>query len=329
MLRSSIRLWPLLGALSLVACGSGSSLGDDDAADDDDSTDDDDDSAAHDDDDDDTTDDDDDVTDPVDALCARWLTDRAALAEGTWTGSVDSCDAGDTGEPGRSNALTQVNLYRWLAGLNPVETSATLDAAAQECALLAQANGALSHWPPESWTCWSAAGSAASGGSSIAPAGGVAAVDMYMLDMGNPSTMGHRRWILSNWLGPIGLGSASSFSCMHVVSGSGGGGAPWVAWPSPGLFPHDAMGFGYYTVDGTGWTIQSDSIALSNAEVSVSRGGDELPVEVVSLTGGYGSNYALNVLPDGWSTEAGATYDVSVTGASEPISYSVQMVSCD
>ena len=48
-------------------------------------------------------------------VCARWKADRADLSEGTWTGDVTSCTAGDIGATARANALRLVNLYRWLA----------------------------------------------------------------------------------------------------------------------------------------------------------------------------------------------------------------------
>ena len=314
--------------------GSGGSADDDDdsAVDDDDSAGDDDDSGDDDDttgDDDDATGDDDDATlTEADLVCQRWVDDRLDLSEGGWTGDVGTCDPGDTVAPGRANALRLVNLYRWLAGLPPVTTAASLDGAAQSCALIAHANGLLSHSPPSTWDCWTELGATASARSSIAPDPGVDAVDLYMADPGNSTTMGHRRWILSNTIGPIGLGSTSAYSCMYVVGGSGSAGADWTAFPSPGPFPIEAMTAAWADVDDTGWTFQSDSLNLNGAQVTVTREGQDLPVTVVELGANYGSDQALNILPQGWVSEAGGSYDVTVIASSETVQYTVEFVDC-
>jgi hypothetical protein len=262
----------------------------------------------------------------VEILCSRWNADRADLSEGTWTGSVSSCDPGDVTGGGRDNALTQVNLYRWIAELPPVTTDPTANADTQQCALMMHANGSLSHSPPTSWTCYTAVGAGAAGSSNIASGPGVSAVDMYMSDWGNASTMGHRRWILSEGLGPIGLGSTSSYSCMQVIHWPSGG--TWTAWPSPGYFPIQAMDTSWVGIDETGWTLQSNTIPLSSASVTVTRAGTPLPVDVTVLSANYGSQYAISFVPSGWASAAGQTYHVEVTGVSSPISYDVHMVDC-
>jgi uncharacterized protein YkwD len=262
----------------------------------------------------------------VEELCARWLSDRSDLSEGTWTGSVGSCNAGDVTGGGRENALRLVNLYRWIADLPAVTTDPAADAATQECALMMHANGTLSHSPPPSWTCYTDTGASAAGSSNIASGPAVSAVDMYMSDFGNESTMGHRRWILSEGLGPIGIGSTSSYSCMQVVHWPSGG--TWTAWPSPGVFPVQAMDVSWVGIDSTGWTLQSNTISLSSASVTVTRGGTPLPVDVRSLAANYGSISAIAFTPDGWTSAAGETYHVEVTGISPTISYDVHMVDC-
>src|SRR5215471_3227418 len=77
-------------------------------------------------------------------VCQRWVCDRADVSEGTSTANISTCDPGDLLPPGRPNALKLVNLYRYLAGMPAVTEDATMDAAAQACALIQAANG-LSH----------------------------------------------------------------------------------------------------------------------------------------------------------------------------------------
>jgi hypothetical protein len=74
--------------------------------------------------------------------------------------------------------------------------------------------------------------------------------------------------------------------------------------------------------------VQSDSINLSSAGVSITAGGVDKPVTVSSLLSGYGSTYAISMIPQGWDAEAGVTYDVEITGVSPTISYQVQVVDC-
>jgi hypothetical protein len=262
--------------------------------------------------------------------CARWNADRVDLSEGTWSGNVASCMAGDISPNGRANALKLINLYRWLADLPAVATDPVRDSQAQACSLMMEAEGSLSHEPGEDWTCYTAEGATGAGSSNISGGPGVVSVDRYMVDQGNATTIGHRRWTLSNSLGPIGLGSTGTgASCFQNLRGTGRAGKPWMAWPSPGFIPLQAFGSGRGgTIDATGWTVQSDDINLAGAAVTVTSGGTNMPVAVTQLQGGYGSRYAFRFTPTGWTTAAGQTYAVSVTGIPTPISYEVSVVNC-
>lgn len=191
------------------------------------------------------------------------------------------------------------------------------------------ANNRLSHEPDNSWTCYTSEGDEAAGSSSISSARGVLAVDRYMVDEGaaNATIMGHRRWILANRLGPIGLGSTSDDSCMWVFGGTGSGGNEWTAWPPPGEFPIEAVAPSGTSIDVTGWTIQSD-VNLNGAQVTIQDGGIDLPVTVTTLAQNFGDRYAIKMVPQGWTTTAGHTYEVSVTGVDSPFNYQVQVVDC-
>jgi len=264
------------------------------------------------------------------ALCERWNSDRADLDEGEWSGNLGTCEPGDIAANARENALRLVNLYRWLADLPEVTDDASLNEQAQACALIMDANDNLSHEPPPEWTCWSEVGAEAAGRSNISTGPGVMSVDMYMTDWGNATTLGHRRWILSNSAGPIGLGSTSQSSCMYILGGQGDAGAEWTAYPPPGPFPleaFDLFDFGS-PLDETGWSVQSDTIDLESASVQISADGEDLPVMVTPLLQYYGSQYAISIIPQGWVAQAGHRYHVEVTGISAEIVYDVDVVSC-
>ena len=264
-------------------------------------------------------------------LCARWNDDRAQLGEGTWSGDVDSCDEGGVSADGVANTLRLVNLYRFVADLPPVVEDPARSGKAQSCALMMHANGTLNHSPPMDWKCYAAEGAEAAGQSNIAGAPGVFGIDLYMVDDGNATTIGHRRWILSNSLGPIGMGSTAQYSCLLVIGGTGDAGKAWTAWPPPGLVPLQAMHVptvGWSDVDKTGWSVQSDDIELGGATVSVKEGGADRPVAVNVLGQGYGSTHAIRFVPQGWAVQAGKTYDVTLGNVAQPIAYSVTIVDC-
>jgi hypothetical protein len=264
--------------------------------------------------------------------CTRWNADRANLDEGTWSGSVEGCDPGDISADGRENALRNFNLIRWLADLPPVVTEEVRNQQAQACALMMTANdGKLDHSPPMTWPCYSKLGADGAATSNISSGPGVSSVLGYMVDNGNDTTHGHRRIILGNGLGPIGLGSAGEdgSSCMQNIGGEGDAGKEWMAWPPPGPFPMEAYSIGYADMDETGWSLQSEDIDLSDAEVTITAGGEPRPVQVYQLEGTYGGARAIRFVPMGWTAEADATYSVSVSGTSPPISYEVQMIECE
>jgi hypothetical protein len=251
------------------------------------------------------------------------------LSEGTWSGDVASCNAGDLTPEARANALRLVNLYRWLGGLPAVTDDPTMNAQDQQCALIMRANNQLSHTPPMTWTCWTQDGANAANGSNIGTAPPVASIDGYMLDPGNPTTIGHRRWMLSNSLGPIGIGGTDRTSCVMTLGGTGRAGKPWAAWPPPGAIPYQAMAATRQgTVDTTGWTVQSDTINLSAAQVTVTSDGATLAGTLTQLGSGYGSRYAFRWNPSGWSTQAGKKYQVSVSGVTPAISYEFDVLDC-
>jgi len=260
------------------------------------------------------------------AVCDRWRGDRVDLDEGSWSGNVNSCSVGALSQVGIDNTLKLVNLYRFIAGQDPVSIDANMSDGAQACSLMMDANNALSHSPPPDWDCYTGQGADSAGDSNIATTPSVQAVDLYMVDPGNETTLGHRRWILGSWVGPVGIGGTDSYSCL-AVNGDGTPGSEWVAWPPPGVFPLTAVDPSWTDIDATGWSLQSDDIDLSGASVTVTKGGQDMPMQVTLLLDWYGSESALSMIPQGWQTSPG-TYRVEVSGVAVPISYDVDVVDC-
>lgn len=261
-------------------------------------------------------------------VCQRWSCDRQDMSAGLWSGDAAQCVAGDMPNA-RANALKLINLYRFLADLPAVTTSSVRDTGAQSCALMMTANNATNFSPPSSWACYAADGATAASQSSMCSGtNAVRCVDLQMNDFGSTSSnsLGGRRWYLSNSLGPIGIGSTLSHSCQWVIGGTSNAGRAWVAWPPPGPVPLSAIA----SVDRTGWSVQGYSANVTNATVTVVDNGQQLPVTVSNLLAHYGSPSAIKFVPNGWVTQAGHTYEVTVAGGglTAPISYAVEVVSC-
>jgi len=222
-------------------------------------------------------------------------------------------------------------MYRWFADLPPVVTEASRDQAAQACALMMDANNMLSHDPPTTWLCYTQQGHDGASSSNISSGPGVSSVDGYLIDTGNETTFGHRRIVLSNKLGPIGLGATGmgGASCMQNLSGTGTAGKMWVAWPPPGPFPIQAYGSSTRGLSQTGWSVQTvRTIATTSATVTVTLAGADKPMTMSQLTGTYGESNAIRLVPMGWTPAAGESYTVTVSGLSIPISYTVDFVDC-
>ena len=219
-----------------------------------------------------------------------------------------SCTVGDISADGRANALRLFNMYRWFADLPAVVTEASRDTQAQACALMMDANNMLSHDPPTTWLCYTDVGAMGAMTSNISGGPGVSSVAGYMTDSGNETTFGHRRIVLSNRLGPIGLGSTGpgGASCMQNIGGTGTASKMWVAWPPAGPFPIQAYGSGSRTLSATGWSVQTQrSIALTGATVTVTSGGADKPMTMSQLTGTYGESNAHPPRADGMESGRG------------------------
>jgi hypothetical protein len=162
-----------------------------------------------------------------------------------------------------------------------------------------------------------------------------------MEDPGNELTMVHRRWLLSEELAFVGLGSTDRYACVVVDGNSLSSATPgastlkaaaaprerrgWVAWPPAGPVPMAV--FAAERLDESGWTVQSAEDDLDSASVAVSDAGKVLDVRMTHLTPLLGSRSALRFVPTGWKTEPGHHYTVSVRGA-RSFDFVVEPVDC-
>lgn len=264
-------------------------------------------------------------------VCAQWNDGHMVTEPSPLVASGEQCDAGYLKSGGISDTLKRINMFRWLAGLGPTTASDAENAATQKCANLEAWwpwTGGSPHSPPSTTPCYTAEGGAAAGRSNIAwgSGGPAGAIDQFMQDNGNETTMGHRRWIVNPPLGPVGIGywetggMYGSASCLSVFGGSGGGPTPdWVGVPNPGFVP----------IEIAKWTWTFHKSGIAGATVTMIREDDGAPLEVtmLPLNQGYGQD-AISWAPKGWTVEAGKTYQVAVHNGDVTVVYSVKPVTC-
>jgi hypothetical protein len=256
-------------------------------------------------------------------VCDQWRTGHVENADPAWVEPAMMCDPGMLSRDAIDDTLRRVAMFRWLVGLGPVTDDPAQAANDQACALMMYRNGALSHMPPMTWTCFSMAGYTGASRSNLALGVGSPgdAIDLYMDDSGVPS-LGHRRWVLNGPLGRIGIGFAGNAQCLGVFDMSGSSSRMWTAWPNPGPTPIDG-------IRGL-WSFHSNRISMASATVAVMRVGDgaTLGVSVTHPPDGYGPS-TVAWQPMGWSATVGQRYRITIGGvAGGPISYEVAPVRC-
>ncbi|MDR0626512.1 MAG: CAP domain-containing protein, partial [Bifidobacteriaceae bacterium] len=224
-----------------------------------------------------------------------------------WTGSVANCNPGSISAAAHTATFDTLNYLRRMAGLQPVTENANASSAARRTALIMQAKGNLSHWPPSNWPCWTNNGAFLASRSNIARGSGgdgilagAKAIAAYVDDVGVDS-LGHRRWSLSPGVTTMGSGSTSNANALVWGDSSGQcfptsscttttfntsadppfsfsystawSSPQFVAWPGAGYFPYQLTDsdFSTATMD---WSISTgSSLSFGGARVAVTKNG--------------------------------------------------------
>jgi hypothetical protein len=234
-----------------------------------------------------------------------------------------------------TDTKNRINMFRWLSGLGNTTDNAQYNADAQKCANLESwwdwNSTSSPHSPPSTAKCYTSAGASTAGQSNIAWGSGspAQAIDQFMQDNGNATTMGHRRWIVNPPLGPVGIGywegggTYGNAECLRVFGTSGGGPTPaWTSVPNAGYVP---LQIAQWT-----WTFHGANTGIPNATITMLRVDDNTPLAVTRLTlsQGYGQN-AISWKPNGWTVQAGKTYRTTVSGLTGgSVVYDVKPVNC-
>jgi len=230
------------------------------------------------------------------------------------TGSTATCTPGVTSQAYLDATMDMLNYFRVMTGLPVVTNDVGHNDEAQAAALMMQAAGLLTHYPPTDWPCYSSAGAMGASSSNLAlGTSGPSSMVAYVRDNGRGNEpVGHRRWILYPPRLQMGPGSTSAANALWVFSTTGArpSSPAVVSWPPSGYVP--------YQVIYPRWSFSLNSAPgadYSNAEVTMSEGGVPIPLTVVSTFSGYGDN-TIVWQPSGLSFgpgQADRTIHVTVT----------------
>lgn len=254
------------------------------------------------------------------------------------TSQVSSCTAGNTAAAFKEAVLLRINWFRAMAGV-PAEVmlDAALCAKAQQAALMMSANGTLSHSPPSTWSCYTAAGAEAAQNSNLyLGREGPEAISGYIRDDGDHNgPVGHRRWLLYPQTKTMGTGDVPA-------NGAWAANATWVideatywnprpatrdvfvSWPPAGFVPCPVV----YPR----WSFSLPGADLANADVAMTRNGVPIAVELEPVEDGYGENTLvwrpLGLVSACPGTRGDTVYSVTLSnvwvgGAAQHFSYQV------
>ncbi len=259
-----------------------------------------------------------------------------------WNGNRSTCTAGTTSLAYADATILRVNYFRAMAGLpSDVVLSNAWNLKAQDAALMMSVQGALSHTPDPTWSCYTAGGAEAAGKSNLAlGVDDAAAIDLYMDDPGSGgnAAVGHRRWILYPPTRIMGAGNIPSTSGraandLWVIGGAGSRPSQpaWVAWPPPGYVPWQIM-----PRSSGRWSFSYPGATFSGAAVFMRRAGTNVFLTLETQAQGYGDN-TLVWVPQGIPTGAplgDASYSVTVSnvvvsGQPQVFSYTVTIIDPD
>jgi len=217
-------------------------------------------------------------------------------------------------------------MYRWLVGLAPSLVSVALEQQSMACAAAASWNVQYGHNIPATAKCYTPLGAQGAASSNIAWGNtGASAIDAWVDDRYDITrTFGHRFSVLAD--------GATSFGFGHYAGGGDYGRASCLAGGYGGFSgPFPPAGIVPVGVATMPWTIGGISAPEGAVATVVDKAaGTSFPVVIGKLgsLGGFSGTSKIYLERTGWEPQAGVTYVVSITGASAPVAYEMQVVDC-
>lgn len=248
-------------------------------------------------------------------------------------------------EPGKlsdatlENALNALNTVRFIAGLDEVSLSDNYNDLAQAGTLVNAVNDELTHSPsqPSGMSdelyekCLEGTSSSNIGWGYGSLAENIIYGWMSDADSSNISRVGHRRWCLNPSMKQTGFGNTGKYYAMYAFDGV------WneteyygVSWPAQ-IMPAELFG------NNDPWSISMGyQVDPSNVNVNLVRKSDgkRWSFSQTAADGyfnvennNYGKKGCIIFRPDNISYSAGDSFEVTITGLDETISYTVEF--CD
>ncbi len=251
----------------------------------------------------------------------------SAVPAFTWNGNTGSCAAGTLSQDVLDKALLRLKYFRKAAGLpnDGIVMNPTLNAKCQQAALMFKANNSISHFPPNTWSCYTADGAEAAGNGNIAfGVSDVENINLWIEDEGDNNTeVGHRRWMLYSRASDFGFGCTNSTGTLWVINDNVADlplpatTPEYVAWPPKGFVPRDVV----YPR----WSLSVPApshpyqVNFTQAAVVVKNAaGAELPVLIeyaTPISNSYAGDNTITFKPDGivLNSDADQQYSVKVS----------------
>lgn len=269
------------------------------------------------------------------ATPTSWAGQAAALYD--VPPDLANCRAGTLKASVTGDFLARLNALRALHNLPPVSYEPTSDAEEAASALMMAVNKQLSHSPPSSWTCYSAGGANGAGTSNLVGWWGTGtpfnSEDDFLgmwLNETTSDSIGHRRWILSPFLGRTSYGRVSavmadgtraSAASMRVTGFTGAFAAPagippFVAYPY-GDYPSRYFSTGSFlsftAIANAGSSSANNAVSFAAAAVSVAGPSGAMAISDISYDNtGYGVPNSIQWHVAGLQPDV--TYTVTITG---------------
>ncbi|WP_298668874.1 CAP domain-containing protein [uncultured Sphingomonas sp.] len=253
--------------------------------------------------------------------------------------NVSACTSGTLKASVKQDFLNRLNGIRALHNLPAVTYSDDEDGQEADSSLMMVLAKQLSHEPDTNWRCYSASGASGAGSSNLVGGWGTSlpfhSEDDYLglwLTEGGSADIGHRRWILSPFLGKTSYGrvavvlpdgTRASAASMRVFKFKSdppvpGGVPPFVAYPY-GDYPQRYFGLSNYLsftaiADPTSsWANQS--VSFASATITVTGPSGPMTVTDIAIDNqGYGVPNSLQWRVTG--LQAGVSYTVRINGVS-------------
>lgn len=247
-----------------------------------------------------------------------------------WTGNSASCIPGTISNVVKENMIARINYFRRIFGVPKLVTHAPeKDTVTQRAALIMEANDLLTHYPPNTASCYTPAGYSAASQSLLSDysPGGTGGVVDFILDFGDGNEMvGHRRCLLSPQQEKFGIGATPNVTGINVYS-------PWVSYSGIEYFSFPGKGYvpNLY-LDDLRWSFSMKGANFSNATVEMTKPNGNAVLMTEPIRYNHTLDPTIVWVPDRGEVVYYSNFDITykvhiknilVSGVSKNISYDV------